>query len=242
LGSEIRRSAEGHDAAEKADFYFDLASQMQDRYHYSSAVEFLRLARPYEGKSARLLQAAALNCLNLQSPEAVWMLREAVTIDPGRHEAWHLLGRAYLRQGDFEAGLSAFRQATALKARAPYWISLGKALLASNTPDATDARREALGAFEQAVTLEPLNAVAHYELGRLLSQSGSLDAARTHLLRAVDLEPDFYEAFYALSRVCSRTGDTVHSQKYLAIFERTKSAVVRQSVVGSGYISEGREP
>jgi tetratricopeptide (TPR) repeat protein len=181
--------------------------------------------------------------LNLapQGPEASWMLREAVTLGPFQDEAWHLLGRAYLKQGDFEGALTALRRAIALKPRAAYAISVGKALL-SKPPDAEDARREAMTAFEQAVSLEPSNAIAHFELGRLLGQSDKLDAARTHLLRAVELEPDFYEALYALSRVCSRIGDQEQSQKYLVQFERTKAAVLRQSVVGAGYISEGREP
>jgi Flp pilus assembly protein TadD len=244
LAAEIRSGTGVHPLAERANFYFDLASQLQDRYHYYSAVEILRLARPYEGESARLMQSAGLNCLNLapQGLEAIWMLRKAVVIDPAQHEAWNLLGRAYLRQGDFEGALTALRRAMALKPRAAYAVSLGKALLFSKPPDAEDGRREAMTAFEQAVTLEPSNAVAHFELGRLLSQSDSLDAARDHLMRAVDLEPDFYEALYVLSRVCALAGDKEQSQKYLALFERTKSAVVRQSVVGSGYISEGREP
>lgn len=244
LTAEIRTNLNVHRAAEKGAFYYDLAVQMLDRYHYSSALELLRLARRYEGSSARLLQAAGLNCLNLapNAPEAVWLLREAVERDPGRHAAWHLLGRACMRQGNFEEALAAFRKAVSLEPRAAYLLSLGRALLSASPENIEDARLAALAVFEQAAALVPADAMARYELGRLLAQMERFEQARAHLTRAVDIEPDFYEAYYLLARVSSRSGDRQQSQKYLTLFESTRRAVTQQSVAGSGYIHEGREP
>jgi tetratricopeptide (TPR) repeat protein len=243
LAAEIREAGEARLVPEKGAFYLNLAAQMADGYHYGSAVEILRLARPLEGSSPRLLKAAGLNCLNLapQAPEAASLLRRVVAIDPADHEAWHLLGRALLRQGNTEEALAAFRRAVSLQPRAPYAVSLGKALLSTQSVPDADARREALAAFQTALTLEPANAIAHFEAGRLLSQSGEIDAARAHLLRAVELEPDFYEAYYVLGRLCLRAGENEQAQKYLALFKRTKSWVSRQSVISSGYLGEGRD-
>jgi len=69
----------------------------------------MRLARRYEGNSSRLLYAAGVSCLNLnpQAPEAVALLQEATAQDARRHEAWYLLGRAYVRQGNFENAIAA---------------------------------------------------------------------------------------------------------------------------------------
>lgn len=241
---EIRDNQGVHAAPGIAAFYFDLASQMQARYHHSTAVELLRLARPYEGNSGRLLYAAGMSCLNLSSPapEAVPLLREAATGVPASHQVWYLLGRAYLQQGDTEEALAAFRKAITIEPRAPCLIAFGKAVQSVESLDKAEAGREALAAFEQAIALEPSNALAHYELGRLFSQSDQFEMARAHLMRAIELEPDFYEAYYALGRVCARTGDREQSQKYLSLFERTKRAALEQSVAGSGYIAEGREP
>jgi tetratricopeptide (TPR) repeat protein len=147
-----------------------------------------------------------------------------------------------LRQGNFEEAVAALRKALSLERRAAYSISLGKALLSANRNDSEGSRQEALRAFEQALVLEPDNAMAHYEIGRLLSQVGDFKQARMHLTRAVDLEPDFYEAYYSLGHVCSRTGDREQSQKYLAMFERKKRTAMEQSIIGSGFVSEGREP
>jgi tetratricopeptide (TPR) repeat protein len=216
-----------------ADFYFNLASQLQDRYHFTSSVELLRLLHRQEGNTARLLYAAGRDCLNLspQSPEPVTFLKQAVVQDPTHHEAWHLLGRAQLRAGNSDDAIAALRKAWALHPRAEYALSLGKAL--PGTADAT-------ALFRQAFTLEPSNALARYELGHALLQAGQFEEARQHLLKAVDLEPDFYECYYLLMRLCSQTGDKVQSQKYALQFEQTKQALAQQSVIGSGYVNEGR--
>jgi superkiller protein 3 len=227
-----------------ATFYYQLASQMQESYNHASALQLLRIAHIYEGNSSRLLYAASVSCVNLnpQAPEGVSLLLEVIAQDPRRDDAWHLLGRAYLRQGNFEEAVAALRKALSLERRAAYSISLGKALLSANRNDSEGSWREALRAFEQALALEPDNAMAHYEIGRLLSQAGAFKPARAHLTRAIDLEPDFYEAYYALGHVCSRTGDREQSQKYLALFERKKRTAMEQSIIGSGFVSEGREP
>lgn len=236
---EIRDNQDVHAAPETAAFYFDLASQMQARYHHSTAVELLRLARHYEGNTGRLLYAAGMSCLNLSSPapEAVPLLREAVASNPANYQAWYLLGRAYQQQGNTDQALAAFRRAITIEPRAPCLIALGKAVQSLESLD----KAEAQAAFEQAIALEPSNALAYYELGRFFSQRDQFDKARTHLMRAVELEPEFYEAYYALGRLCARAGYREESQKYLALFERTKRAALEQSVAGSGYIAEGRE-
>jgi tetratricopeptide (TPR) repeat protein len=220
---------------EKAAFYFDLAKQMQARFHHSSAIELFRLTRRYEGNSPRLLYRSGMSCLDLSSPsvEAVWLLRKAAGLESGNYDAWYLLGKAYQQQGNSEESIAAFRKAASLGERAEYWIALGK----SGTPE-----DEAQAAFGKALALDPSNALAHFELGRLLSQKGRFEQARAHLSRAVELEPDFYEAYYALGRLYARTGEREQSQKYLALFERTKRAALEQAVAGSGYIAGSREP
>lgn len=230
LVREMQTEGEVHADREKAEFYFDLATQMQARFHHSTAIELLRLTRRYEGNSPRLLHASGMSCLNLSSPspEAVWLLGQAVAADKGDPDSWYLLGKAYKQQGSSEEAVAAFRNAARLAERAGYWIALGKAVTAED---------QAQAAFEKALALDSDNAMAHFELGRLFSQSGQFEKARMHLARAVELEPDFYEAYYALGRVYARTGEREQSQKYLALFERTKRAALEQAVAGSGYIA-----
>lgn len=244
LASEIHEKSWPTNEIERANLYFDLATQMQNRYHFASAVELLRLARRYEGSSVRLLFAAGRNCLNLapQALEAIFFLGEAVAQDPTRDDVWHLLGRAHLRLANSNDAVAAFRKAWSLHPRAEYATSLGKGLQVVSGADAKSADAEVGALFRRALTLDPSNALAHYELGRLLLQNEQFDEARQHLLKAVGLEPDFYECYYLLIRLSVRTGDRAQSQKYIDRFERTKQALTQQSVVGSGYVNEGREP
>ena len=62
-----------------------------------------------------------------------------------------------------------------------------------------------------------------------------------NLLKAIEIEPDFYEAYYALGLVLMRSGETDQARNYLAMFEQKRLAAKEQSVLGAGMLSEGRQ-
>jgi uncharacterized protein HemY len=78
------------------------------------------------------------------------------------------------------------------------------------------------------------------ELGRLLVQTRNLSKARTELEKTLTLEPDYYEADYLLGRLFYQTGNQEQSRAYMASFEEKKSALMEQSVIGSGFIFGGQ--
>ena len=233
--------APDHPSPDTAEFYYRLAVQLQERFHYASAVELIRLAQANEGTSARLLYVAGTSCLNLdaQGPEPIRFLREAVARDPNFHQAYYMLGRAYTRRGDLEGALQSYREAARLHPDPSYFLSLGKALAKSGNSFEPD-RDRAIAAYEQALALDPSYAEAHLELGRLFVQMKNLEKARTQLEKAIELEPDFYEADYLLGRLFYRLGDSEQSREYMASFEEKKSALMEQSVIGSGFIFGGQ--
>ena len=246
LASAVDRHAEAHlspdgEAAETAEFYYQLAVQLQQRFHYASAVELIRLAQASEGTSARVLYVAGSSCLNLdpQAPEPIQFLRQAVALDPNSDKAYYMLGRAYTRRGDLEAALQAYQEAARLRSDPSYFLALGKTLAKSANSSKSD-RDRAIAAYEQALALDPSYAEAHLELGRLFVQMKNLEKARTELQKAVELEPDFYEADYLLGRLLYQMGNGERSREYLAAFEEKKSALMEQSVIGSGFIFGGQ--
>jgi tetratricopeptide (TPR) repeat protein len=228
-------NAPAHLSPDKAEFYDQLALQLQERFHYASAVELIRLAQASEGTTARVLYVAGTSCLNLdpQAPEPVQLLREAVVRDAKLDKAYYMLGRAYARRGDLEEALEAYQEAARLHPDPSYFVSLGRTL-AKSSPD------RAMAAYEQALALDPSYAEAHLELGRLLVQMKSLEKARTQLEKAIELEPDFYEADYLLGRLLHSMGDGEQSRAYMASFEEKKSSLMEQSVIGSGFIFGGQ--
>jgi tetratricopeptide (TPR) repeat protein len=228
-------------SADTAEFYYQLAVQLQQRFHYASAVELIRLAQANEGTSARVLYVAGSSCLNLdpRSPEPIQFLKEAVARDPNFDQAYYMLGRAYMRRGDLEGALQSYREAARLRPDPSYFLSLGKALAKSGMSIEAD-RDRAIETYEKALALDPSYTEAHLELGRLLVQMNQLEKARTQLEKALDLEPDFYEADYLLGRLLYRMGDAERSREYMASFEEKKSALMEQSVIGSGFIFGGQ--
>jgi tetratricopeptide (TPR) repeat protein len=226
---------------EKAEFYYQLAVQLQQRFHYASAVELIRLAQASEGTSARVLYVAGTSCLNLdpQAPEPIQFLREAVALDPNSDKAYYMLGRAYSRRGNLEEALQSFQKAAGLRADPSYFLNLGKALSKSAYSVEPDGDR-AIAAYERALALDPSYAEAHLELGRLFVQMKNLEKARTELQKAVELEPDFYEADYLLGRLLYQMGNSELGRGYMASFEEKKSALMQQSVIGSGFIFGGQ--
>lgn len=229
-----------HASSEKAEFYYQLAIQLQNRFHYASAIELIRLAQANEGSSARVLFVAGTSCLNLdtQSPEPIQFLRAAIARDPNSAPAYYMLGRAYTRQGDLASALQAYREAARLHPDPSYFLNLGRALARSGESDAD--RERAIAAYEDALKLDPSSAEAHLELGRLAFQTKSLEKARTELEKTIDLEPDFYEADYLLGRIFYEKGDRKQSRAYMQSYAEKKAALAEQSLVGSGFIFGGQ--
>ena len=225
---------------EKATFYYQLAVQLQHGSNYLSAAELIDLAWSHGEKSAQALYVAAESCLNQDpmSSASVSLLQHVIQADAGLAQAYFLLGRAYVRQGQIAHAAEAFKRAAELRSDPAYYVSLGKTLK-SELP-ANQKRAEAQAAYEQALKIDASYAPAYLELGRLFMDSGELEEAKPELERALDLEPDFYEAAYLLGRLYHSQQDEQRSNKYMAQFVETKKALLEQSVIGAGYLGDGR--
>src|SRR3984957_15690834 len=66
---------------------------------------------------------------------------------------------------------------------------------------------EALACFKQATELCPWHAVGHINLGRELIRAGENLAAIQCLARAIQLQPDHFEAYYLLGSLQHSLGD-----------------------------------
>jgi len=219
--------------SEKAEFYYQLAAQLQNRYNFLSAAQLIRLAQAEEGNSARVLLLAGTSCLNHDplAGEPVTLLLAALKRDASLHTAYYLLGRAYARQGKLEEALANYRKAAELHPDASYYVSLGKAL---------SKRQDSIAQFERALAIDPSYAPAHLELGRRYVQGEQFGKARPELEKAIEIEPDYYEAYYLLGRLLHRAGDEEQARRLLTQFEDKKKALMEQSVISAGYVGEGR--
>ena len=114
---------------EKALYLTTLADSFQRRHHYSTAAALLKLARRHEAESSHSLYSMAVSCLNLDptSRAAMLMLRRAAELEPGHHETWYMLGRAYKWQEKNVDAIDALKRATQLHSQSSaYFTELEK--------------------------------------------------------------------------------------------------------------------
>jgi tetratricopeptide (TPR) repeat protein len=127
------------------------------------------------------------------------------------------------------------------------WYNLGLDLEDANSPRAADA-------YTKSLELNPHNADAHVNLGRLLQLRGDLKRARHHYQRALDLSPthelalynlgtvfdeqneldlaaEYYrqapqvpDSHYNLSRICELRGDELSARRYMRSYRKILEA------------------
>ena len=228
---------------DKALYLTTLADSFQRRHHYSTAAALLNLALRYEAGSSRSLYSLAVSCLNLDptSRAAMLMLRRAAELDPGRHETWYMLGRAYKWQEKNVDAIDALKRATQLDSQSStYFTELGEALAAQTDSGQADRLEGALQALERAIELDRNNGIAHYELGKLLMRQDRFEAALRHFETAVEAEPEFYEAYYQLGLWHARMKNSQQSREYLEAFRKRKETASRHSAVSAGFVRSVR--
>ncbi len=98
--------------------------------------------------------------------------------------------------------------------------ALGEAYADGNTPDMQKAAAE----LAAAVRLNPLDAQAHYDLGRLNLQRGDVQAAIIELQTAVHLKPDDIEEHSELAAAYKQASRTDDAQREEKLYEQLQAS------------------
>jgi tetratricopeptide (TPR) repeat protein len=170
----------------------------------------------------RLPDACYYYGLNLYSldrfDESIAPLQKALDAQPKRWRAYVGIARSHEALGRAREAAANFSNAVRQEADAP----------AGEKPKADECPRVAYGLFlfrrgddgaakamlEAALDEHPDSAAAHFELGRVLHYQNELEAAATHLLRAVELGYGA-PAHLLLGKTYLRMGNTEEAQKHL---------------------------
>ncbi|HUK16785.1 MAG TPA: tetratricopeptide repeat protein [Bryobacteraceae bacterium] len=130
---------------------------------------------------------------NGERAESLAQLREAVQLLPKSAEAHNALGEAYDTFGDTAAARPEFERAVELDPRhAQAQANLGAVLLQQNEPQA------AMPHLDQAIRLfgrKPDAAYPHYLRSKIYNDQGDTARTASELEQAVELRPDFAEAW-----------------------------------------------
>ena len=79
--------------------------------------------------------------------------------------------------------------------------------------------------MKRALELNPLYANTHYLLGKLYLERGDLTASRTSFEKACGFNPGHVRAYYQLSLIARRQGNTQKAREYSEIVQKLNQQV-----------------
>jgi Flp pilus assembly protein TadD len=177
------------------------------------AVESARTASVESARTAdALVLLAVVLAVRGDDAGALKSAREAVALAPESFDAQFTLGRALYGAGDAAAASRVFRSAVALKPN----DAQARFFLATSLEESGDDDG-ALAAYRELATREPRAPEGHLGLGVLLLKRGGAGAEEglKELSRAIEINPDLYEARVALGRALVARGRAAEAIEHL---------------------------
>ncbi|NUP04670.1 MAG: tetratricopeptide repeat protein [Polyangiaceae bacterium] len=181
----------------------NLGNLLAARGDAAGALSTFERAYALGSRTAVLLTNYARTALALDRVEdAARLAEEAVGAGPERDAGHVLLIRALGRKGDFEAACRAAEVACAGNAASGALLNEAGLIF-----DRVGRKRDAIRAFQQAVSLLPEEAAVARNLGDALRRAGEFDAAQAALERALALAPGSVDGLESLAALQITTGD-----------------------------------
>ena len=154
---------------------------------------------------------------------AIGDFRQAITVDPANVRAYLDLGTAQDALGHAEAARQSYEAAARLNRHSPSPfdtppLRLGELLLKANELDAAEKL------FDEALRYRPRSAWAHYDLAQLEIRRDKRDSALAEYRAAVVNDPTLRQAWLALGREYTRSGQKAEADKCLAMFKKLEDA------------------
>jgi tetratricopeptide (TPR) repeat protein len=152
---------------------------------------------------------------------------------PENRRAYEYLALIYEGEQQYDQAVSAYEKAIELEQKQPSkseWPYLNYGILLSKL----DRNEEALKLLQQAAHKSPGSAKAQFEFGRVLLQVGSVEAAKTSLLRALEIDPTLPRAHYFLGNAYQRLHETEKADESWARFKELQKMEADKKVRSEG--------
>jgi tetratricopeptide (TPR) repeat protein len=199
-------------------FYFHCADALLHQEKFTEAADLLTKALDRHSDDAQLTIALGVARYGQRRfDDAITLFLRTIKLAPDAQQPYIFLGKMLDQAGSHMPEITAdFEQwAAANPASGQAQLLLAKALL---TADPHSER--ALKLLRTAVSLDPNNWEAHYQLGVLLESQHDYQAAASELAASVQLDPKQPMPHYHLARVYDRLGDADRAQTERAIHQR----------------------
>lgn len=171
-----------------------------------------------------------------QLEQARQWYHRAILIDPGTTAYRDAVARVnvlgYYASGDSQRLVSAVeemviaQQLNPLDGRTPSRLGMLYVLLAERAVS-SDRRKDllarAVGAYEEAITVDPFSPFNYFELGAIRRRQGHSREAQVLLARCLDYEPNFLPARALLAQLAAETGHNEIAHTQYAAIERIQA-------------------
>jgi tetratricopeptide (TPR) repeat protein len=206
---------------------FDWGGELLVHRTLEPAIEVFQQASERYPSSTRLLIALGMALYSRGNyDDAVKSLLKAADLDPADPRSYLFLSRAHdSSPSQADEVTERFRRFAELQpgnARAQYYyaMSLWKGKRAQD-PVLDLHKIESL--LKQSIALDPTLSEAHLQLGNLYSDQSKFAESIPEYQRALERNSDLADAHYRLGQAYVRTGDKIHAQEQLELYQRLRA-------------------
>jgi tetratricopeptide (TPR) repeat protein len=205
--------------------YFDLTNMLVANSSFPAALAAVRKATTALPKSPGLFEMrGSIEQKVGQFRDAEESYSHALRLDPKRPGSTIGLAESQFSAGSEKESIATFENALRRFPKdAQVRVSYGVVLLKEAETGDPRAQQRAEQMFRAALALAPDSAAAHYQLGKLVLEKGSVSEAIQQLEKAVNLNPNSAEARFSLARAYRRAGKSNEANREMDIYQKLKS-------------------
>ncbi|MDQ3322117.1 MAG: tetratricopeptide repeat protein [Acidobacteriota bacterium] len=159
-----------------------------------------------------LVLSAVISAVTGKNAAAIEKLKKAVALVPTHFDANLSLGRAFFGNGDLAASIAAFRVALRQQPR-----SVKANFFLASALERNGDTADALNVYRELIKIAPDFAEGYLGLGVLLAKTGGANSSEglKNLQKAVEINPNLYEAQVTLGKTLLRQNKTEEALIYL---------------------------
>ncbi|MBN2476330.1 MAG: tetratricopeptide repeat protein [Pirellulales bacterium] len=144
--------------------------------------------------------------------------QECVRLDPGFVEGYYQMGWAALHRGEYQRAVELWQQVLKLDPAKPDVHGLiARALMSLGRT------QEAVEELKKDIEANPKAFHSHFRLGQTYLQEKDYEKAKQHCQTAVEIQPDFPNAYYGLATACARLGQKDEFKRNMEKFKQLES-------------------
>jgi tetratricopeptide (TPR) repeat protein len=216
-----------------------LVSVLYENTHNERAIALLEPFVKANPAAWRARLFLALGYARIEKYAQARTLAAQVAATPANdYYAQHILGLAHFGLNEFTEAEASFQKAIALKSDfADAYFQLGL-VQARNPASLTQAQ----AAFEKAIALGYVQPEIYRNLGSVTSKLGKFDEAIAHLRKALQLKPNYPDAYFQLADALRKTGASEEAAEATARFRELNAEAVetkQRQTRGQGLYEQG---